>query len=228
MKRIIDEKFVNPIFGLDKNAAKFVDLLSKETLKIKTEIYKLVSVNFFYQQDSNKQTTFHNIAASKEKCDNLLKKVFEDRSDREKGKLRNILTKMYNGKSKISAKINPDKQLEEFAKIKNVPVPNYSYPTLRVKEIPNEQNPEQKSTIIDFCECTCEFKKETFTGKGNKKNEAKQNAAEKALIKHKLSYKARSTKNKEAIQQESQTPLDVAIEFENFEFISKYQMFWYI
>ena len=185
-----------------------------------------MSVNFFYQQDSNKQTTFHNIAASKEKCDNLLKKVFQDRSEREKGKLRNILTKTYNGKSKIPTKINPDKQLEEFAKIKNVPVPNYSYPILREKEIPNKQNPTQKSTVLDFCECTCEFKKEIFTGEGTKKNEAKQKAAEKALIKHKLSYKARSTKNEEAIQQqESQTPLDVAIEFENFEFISKYQMF---
>ena len=61
-----------------------------------------------------------------------------------------------------------------------------------------------------------------------KKNEARQNAAEKALLKHKLSYKARSADSEESTPEstkQSQTPLDVAIAFENFEFISKYQMF---
>ena len=64
VERIINKKFKDQIFGVDKDAAKFVEILSKESLKIKTKIYKLAPLNFFYQQDPNKQTTFHNIAAS--------------------------------------------------------------------------------------------------------------------------------------------------------------------
>lgn len=228
MKRIINEKFVDPIFGIDKDAAKFVEVLSKESLKIKTKIYKLAPLNFFYQQDPNKQTTFHNIAALEKKCDNLLNKLFQGLTDKENDKLWKILTKTNNGKCRNPAKINPDTQLEEFAKSHKNPLPNYSYHNLKEEEIQNAQNPDQKSKVTVYCECICEFKKETFKGEGTKKNEARQNAAEKALIKHKLSYKRRSSKSEESTPEstkQSQTPLDVAIAFENFEFISKYQMF---
>ena len=85
------EKFEDPIFGFDKDArkdaAKFVEVLSKESLKIKTKIYKLAPLNFFYQQDPNKQTTFHNIAALEKKCDNLLNKLFQGLTDKENDKL---------------------------------------------------------------------------------------------------------------------------------------------
>ena len=138
------------------------------------------------------------------------------------------MTKTNNGKSKNPAKINPDKQLEEFAKRQKNPLPNYSYHNLEEEEIQNAQNPDQKTKVTVHCECICEFKNEPFKGVGTKKNEARQNAAEKALLKHKLSYKARSADSEESTPEstkQSQTPLDVAIAFENFEFVSKYQMF---
>ena len=228
VKRIINTKFKDQIFGIDKDAVKFVDLVLRQSLEIKTKIYKLAPLNFFYQQDPNKQTTFHNIAASKDKCDNLLKVLFQGLTDKEEEKLWKILTKTNNGKSKNPPKINPDTQLEEFAKRQNNTLPNYSYHNLEEEEIQNAQNPDQKTKVTVHCECICEFKNEQFEGVGTKKNEARQNAAEKALLKHKLSYKSRSADSEESTPEStkhSQTPLDVAIAFENFEFISMYQIF---
>ena len=230
VERIINKKFKDQIFGVDKDAAKFVDLVSRESLEIKTKVYKLAPLNFFYQQDPNKQTTFHNIAASEKRCDNLLKVLFKDLTDKKEEKLRYILTKTNNGKSRNPPKINPDTQLEEFAKRQKKTLPNYSYHNLKEEEIQNAQNPAQKSKVTIYCECICEFKKDKFKGVGAKKNEARQDAAEKALLWHKLSYKARSAEIEESTPKstkQSQTPLDVAIAFENFEFISKYQMFSY-
>ena len=228
VKRIINTKFKDQIFGIDKDAAKFVDLVLRQSLEIKTKIYKLAPLNFFYQQDPNKQTTFHNIAASEKKCDNLLKVLFQGLTDKEEEKLWKILTKTNNGKSKNPPKINPDTQLEEFAKRQKNTLPNYSYHNLEEEEIQNAQNPDQKTKITVYCECICEFKNEPFKGVGTKKNEARQNAAEKALLKHKLSYNDRSADSEASTTgstKQSQTPLDVAIAFENFEFISKCQMF---
>ena len=230
VKRIINKKFKDQIFGFDRDAAKFVEVLSKESLKIKTKIYKLAPLNFFYQQDPNKQTTFHNIAESERKCNNLLDLLFQGLTDQEQEKLWKILTKTNNGKSRNPPKINPDTQLEEFAKRQKKTLPNYSYHNLKEEEIQNAQNPDQKTKKTVYCECICEFKKDKFKGVGAKKNEARQDAAEKALLWHKLSYHARSAEIEESTPKstkQSQTPLDVAIAFENFEFISKYQMFSY-
>ena len=65
-KDILHDKFKDKKLGDDKDARKFVDILSEQSVDIQKEICKSAPVNFFIQQDSKKQNTFHNLAAFQE------------------------------------------------------------------------------------------------------------------------------------------------------------------
>ena len=65
-KDILREKFKAKKLGDDEDARKFVDVLSKQSVDIQKEICRSAPVNFFIQQDSKKQNTFHNLAAFQE------------------------------------------------------------------------------------------------------------------------------------------------------------------
>ena len=191
-------------------------------------------MNFFRQYDTKKQTTFHNLAAFKEngapsfnKAVETLKEIFQDRSDNDKNALKKILTQKENGSEPIK-KVGKTAitQLEEIAKAQNLDKPIYITIEEKSGPVKNERNSSQTSTVTYYCKIECKFNGDTFEGEAgdkniliktnaSKRNEAKNLAAEKALLPYDqvdASVNIQTTKK-------TKTPLGIAIYFNNIIFI---------
>ena len=205
-----------------------------QSADLQKTIYKSAPVNFFRQYDTKKQTTFHNLAAFKEngapsfnKVVETLKEIFQDRSDNDKNALKKILTQKENGSEPIK-KVGKTAitQLEEIAKAQNLDKPIYITIEEKSGPVKNERNSSQTSTVTYYCKIECKFNGDTFEGEAgdkniliktnaSKKNEAKNLAAEKALLPYDqvdASVNIQTTKK-------TKTPLGIAIYFNNIIFI---------
>ena len=117
-------------------------------------------------------------------------------------------------------------QLEEIAKAQNLDKPIYITIEEKSGPVKNERDSSQTSTVTYYCKIECKFNGDTFEGEAgdkniliktnaSKRNEAKNLAAEKALLPYDqvdASVNIQTTKK-------TKTPLGIAIYFNNIIFI---------
>ena len=243
--QILQQKF-DKVGNYDEDSSRFVDILSNHSMETKYKIYNAAPLNFFYQQDSNKQTTLHNLASLKTEGVDVLSKLLQNRSEEVKRKIQNILITHYNGKprgqgntkakfealqrnqSEARLAYNPVSELVELAKKNKSTAPKFKIISeVKEKISSNINGIVRESEHTTYCVYECEVLGQKFRGKGNKKNLAKNNSAAKALSALKndkvvqVLY-SRQITNIDSSSKRPQTPLDIAIENDHFGFISKY------
>ena len=149
------------------------------------------------------------------------------------------MTQSRNGKEKILSEKTPCQQLNDFAKVRDVKNPTFRViddETVWGTVTKEYMGKKQVSKVQIFIVIECEFMGETFRAeagnrnsntetKTSKKSIAKNQAAEKALDKFMEQDQVDTTRDNLDTGKKPQTPIAIAIQYNNISFISKCMIF---
>ena len=147
------------------------------------------------------------------------------------------MTQSRNGKEKIISEKTPCQQLNDFAKEEGARKPVYRVIENKWGDVKKEfMGRFRVSKVQIFILIECDFMHKTFRGEAGNKNGntetktskekmAKNQAAEKALVYFWDQEQVDTTHNNQKTAKKPQTPLGIAIQFNNIRFISKFIIF---
>ena len=147
------------------------------------------------------------------------------------------MTQSRNGKEKIISEKTPCQQLNDFAKEEGARKPVYRVIENKWGDVKKEfMGRFRVSKVQIFILIECDFMHKTFRGEAGNKNGntetktskekmAKTQAAEKALVYFRVQDQVDTTNDNQETAKKPQTPLGIAIQFNNIRFISKFMIF---